>query len=118
MSLEFNLSYLNISINVFQNLLSLCLLLKILILMILFYCLTESTLGLSIAFQATLGNGNKPRIKKDHIHFLPALPPKYSKPAWQINPPSFILTDPKQTDASTTQKHKEFDIAAEMSASK
>lgn len=65
-----------------------------------------------------MSNGNKPKIKKDHIHFLPALPPKYSKPAWQINPPSFILTDPKQTDALTTQKHKEFDIVAELSASK
>ncbi|KAL3855114.1 hypothetical protein ACJMK2_014343, partial [Sinanodonta woodiana] len=38
------------------------------------------------------GGGSKGKGTSDPIHFLPVLPSKRSKPAWQQNPPSFILS--------------------------
>lgn len=62
--------------------------------------------------------GTKSKGSRDPIRFLPALPSRYNKPAWQINPPDFILSDPKEEEASAAKKRKEFDIVAELSLRK
>ena len=67
-------------------------------------------------FQPT-PRGSKGKGTNDPVKFLPVLPSKRSKPAWQQNPPSFMLTGQPDQDGATNDRNG-IDLIAELTASK
>ncbi|XP_064598423.1 dynein axonemal heavy chain 7-like [Liolophura sinensis] len=56
--------------------------------------------------------GSKGKGTDDPVRFLPVLPSKRSKPAWQMNPPTFMLTGKPLED----DKKDDIDLVAELIA--
>lgn len=59
------------------------------------------------------GRGSKGKGTDDPIRFLPVLPSKRSKPAWQQNPPTFELSGKIVEEESNG-----IDLVGELTASK
>ena len=55
---------------------------------------------------------NRGKGANDQLHFLPVLPSKRSKPEWQDNPPSFILSGHAAEEQTDT-----IDLAGELAGS-
>ena len=60
-------------------------------------------------------SGNKNKTTNDPIKFLPVLPSKRAKPAWQVNPPNFFLSGNADDNA---QRDNGIDLVAELTARK
>ena len=61
--------------------------------------------------------GSKGKGTNDPIKFLPVLPSKRAKPAWQQNPPTFLLTGRSDEDGAGPDRNG-IDLVAELTASK
>ena len=59
--------------------------------------------------------GSKGKGTNDPVHFLPTLPSKRQKPAWQVNPPTFMLSTKPEEEQD---KVNGIDLVSELTASK
>ena len=57
--------------------------------------------------------GGKGKSSNDPVKFLPVMPTKRSKPAWQTNPPAFLLSGKPGEDHDKNG----IDLIAELTAS-
>ena len=73
---------------------------------------TVTYLMCSLSFQPT-PRGSKGKLTNDPIKFLPVLPEIRTKPAWQVNQPTFMLSG-KLDDS---QEKNGFDVVHELTAS-
>lgn len=59
--------------------------------------------------------GSKGKDTHNPVNFLPTLPSKRSKPSWQQNPPSFLLSGKPDAKADSNNT---IDLVGELTASK
>ena len=71
---------------------------------------------LSCVLKVTQRGGSKGKGTNDPLKFLPVPPSKRSKPSWQVNPPSFLLSG--KVEDGMLQDGNGIDLITELTASR